>query len=131
MRTCYLEKGEDGTAAEVHMIGAFGKPAIGIVKVDDKSTHNRGFVEVLMTDINDDAEKPNYRRTGYLSFDTDATVDQYGYIYKQIKEMNTQIENLQKLLKSQQDRYIKQFSGLEEVISKWNTQSSVLDSIYY
>lgn len=85
MRTCYLEKGEDGTAAEVHMIGAFGKPAIGIVKVDDKSTHNRGFVEVLMTDINDDAEKPNYRRTGYLSFDTDATVDQYGYIYKQIK----------------------------------------------
>jgi flagellar hook-associated protein 2 len=52
-------------------------------------------------------------------------------IYKQIKEMNTQIENLQKLLKSQQDRYIKQFSGLEEVINKWNTQSSVLDSLYY
>nr|WP_027872017.1 flagellar filament capping protein FliD [[Eubacterium] cellulosolvens] len=52
-------------------------------------------------------------------------------IYKQIKDMNEQIENLKTLLKTQQDRYIKQFSGLEEVISKWNTQSSVLDSIYY
>jgi flagellar hook-associated protein 2 len=52
-------------------------------------------------------------------------------IYKQIKDMNEQIENLKKLLKTQQDRYIKQFSGLEDVINKWNTQSSVLDSLYY
>lgn len=85
VRTCYLEKGEEGEAAEVHHSGAFGKPAIGIIKVDEKSTLNRGMVEVLMTDMNDDAEKPHYRRTGYISFDQDTTVDQYGYIYKQIK----------------------------------------------
>ena len=85
VRTCWLEKGEDGAAAEVKRAGAFGKPAIGIVKVDEKSTRNRGYVEVLMTDMNDDAEKPHYRRTGYISFDQDTTVDQYGYIYKQIK----------------------------------------------
>lgn len=85
VRTCYLEKGEEGSAAEVHQAGAFGKPAIGIVKVDEKSTRNRGFVDVLMTDMNDDAEKPHYRRAGYISFDKDTSVDQYGYIYKQIK----------------------------------------------
>lgn len=85
VRTCYLEKGEDGQAAEVHRAGAFGKPAVGIIKVDEKSTLNRGVVEMLMTDMNDDAEKPHYRRTGYISFDQDTTVDQFGYIYKQIK----------------------------------------------
>ena len=85
VRTCYLEKGEEGEAAEVHHSGAFGKPAIGIIKVDEKSTLNRGMVEVLMTDMNDDAEKPHYRRTGYISFDQDTTVDKFGYIYKQIK----------------------------------------------
>ena len=84
-RIAYLEKGEEGTAAEVHLPGAFGKPAIGIVKIDEKSTRNRAHVEVLITDMNDDAEKPNYRRNGYVSFDKDTTVDQYGYIYKQVK----------------------------------------------
>ena len=83
--TSYLEKGGEGEAGEVHRAGAFGKPAIAIVKVDEKSTLNRGYVDVLMTDMNDDAEKPHYRRTGYVSFDQDTKVDQYGYIYKQIK----------------------------------------------
>ena len=83
-RICYLEKGEEG-AAEVHRAGAFGKPAIGIVKVDEKSTRNRAYVEVLMSDMNDDAEKPHYRRTGFISFDKDMEVDRYGFIYKQIK----------------------------------------------
>ena len=83
--TCYLQKGEEGEAAEVHRSGAFGKPAVAIVKVDEKSTLNRGYVDVLMSDMNDDAEKPHYRRTGYVSFDQDTTVDQFGYIYKQIK----------------------------------------------
>ena len=85
VRLGYLEKGADGEAAEVHRSGAFGKPAIAIVKVDEKSTVNRGYVDVLMTDMNDDSEKPHYRRTGYVCFDQDTTVDQYGYIYKQIK----------------------------------------------
>ena len=85
VRMGYLEKGEEGKAAEVFRAGAFGKPAVGIIKVDDKSTLNRGYVEVLMTNMNDDAEKPHYRRTGYISFDQDTAVDQYGYIYKQIK----------------------------------------------
>lgn len=85
VRTCYLQKGEEGEAAEVHRSGAFGKPAVAIVKVDEKSTLNRGYVDVLMTNMNDDAEKPHYRRTGYISFDRDTIVDQFGYIYKQIK----------------------------------------------
>ena len=85
VRTCYLQKGEEGEAAEVHRSGAFGKPAVAIVKVDEKSTLNRGYVDVLMTNMNDDAEKPHYRRTGYISFDQDTIVDQFGYIYKQIK----------------------------------------------
>lgn len=85
IRTCYLQKGEEGTAAEIYRAGAFGKPAVGIVKVDEKSTRNRAYVEVLMSDMNDDAEKPHYRRAGYISFDQDTSVDQYGYIYKQIK----------------------------------------------
>lgn len=84
-RTCYLQKGEEGEAAEVHLSGAFGKPAVAIIKVDEKATLNRGYVDVLMTNMNDDAEKPHYRRTGYVSFDRDTTVDQFGYIYKQIK----------------------------------------------
>lgn len=85
VRSCYLQKGEEDAAAEVMRIGAFGKPAVGIVKVDEKSTRNRAFVDVLMTDMNDDSEKPHYRRTGYISFDQDTTIDQYGYVYKQIK----------------------------------------------
>jgi flagellar hook-associated protein 2 len=51
-------------------------------------------------------------------------------IYTQLKDMNKQIENLRALLKTQQDRYIKQFSGLEEVISKWNTQAMYIDGLY-
>jgi len=85
VRACYLQKGEEGEAAEIHRSGAFGKPAVAIIKVDEKSTLNRGYVDVLMTNMNDDAEKPHYRRTGYISFDQDTTVDQFGYIYKQIK----------------------------------------------
>jgi|GEM_PF-618429 len=85
VRTCYLEKGEEGVAAEVHRMNAQGKPALALIKVDEKSTRNRGYVEMLMTDMNDDAEKPHYRRTGYISFDEDTSVDQYGYIYKQVK----------------------------------------------
>ena len=54
VRLGYLEKGADGEAAEVHRSGAFGKPAIA--KVDEKSTVNRGFVDVLMTVMNDDSE---------------------------------------------------------------------------
>ena len=88
MRTGFLKKGDDDSAAEIHRSGAFGKPAIGIVKVDEKSTRNRGYVEVLMSNLNDDAEKPQYRRTGFVSYDPETTIDQFGYIYKQVKGKN-------------------------------------------
>lgn len=51
------------------------------------------------------------------------------FIYKQIEEMNTRIKELQSKLKTQQDRYIKQFSSMENLISQMNSQSSWLSQI--
>ncbi len=47
-------------------------------------------------------------------------------IYKSMKEMNTKLDSLKELLKTQQNRYITQFTTLEETISKLNTQSSYI-----
>jgi len=80
----YLDHKNADKGAEVHQVGAFGKAPLSQIMTDDK--RNVGYVDVLMTDINDDAEKPHYRRTGYLCFETgDMSVDQFGYVYKQIK----------------------------------------------
>ena len=51
------------------------------------------------------------------------------FIYKQIEEMNKRITELQSKLKTQQDRYIKQFSSMESLISQMNSQSSWLSQI--
>ena len=48
---------------------------------------------------------------------------------KQIEEMNKRITELQSKLKTQQDRYIKQFSSMESLISQMNSQSSWLSQI--
>ena len=48
------------------------------------------------------------------------------FIYKQIQEMQERITQLQSKLKTQQDRYIKQFSSMESLISQMNSQSSWL-----
>lgn len=50
-------------------------------------------------------------------------------IYKQLKDMQESLTTLQTRLKSEQDRYIKQFTYMEQAISNMNTQSSYLSSI--
>lgn len=47
-------------------------------------------------------------------------------IYKQIEEIEKRIASLQERLEMEQDRYIKQFTSLETVISQMNSQSSWL-----
>ncbi len=51
------------------------------------------------------------------------------YMYKQLAEINKQITKLQTLLKSERDRYVKQFTSLETLISQMNSQSSYLSQI--
>lgn len=51
------------------------------------------------------------------------------YLYKQIAEINKQIASLQTRLESERDRYIKQFTSLETLISQMNSQSSYLSQI--
>lgn len=50
-------------------------------------------------------------------------------IYKQLKEMENAIASLQDQLKVEQDRYISQFTTMESLINKMNTQSSYLSQI--
>ena len=50
-------------------------------------------------------------------------------IFGKLKENSEAIEKLKTMLSNQQDRYIKQFSQLEKLISKMNTQSSYLSGL--
>ncbi len=50
-------------------------------------------------------------------------------IYKQLKDMQETLTTLQTRLKSEQDRYIKQFTYMEQAISNMNSQSSYLSSL--
>ncbi len=50
-------------------------------------------------------------------------------IYKQLKEMEETIASLQERLKTEQDRYISQFTTMESLISQMNTQQSYLSQI--
>ena len=50
-------------------------------------------------------------------------------IYKQLKDMQDVLTSLQTRLKSEQDRYIKQFTYMEQAINNMNTQSSYLSSL--
>lgn len=49
--------------------------------------------------------------------------------YKQLAEINKQISKLQTRLESERDRYIKQFTSLETLISQMNSQSSWLSQL--
>ncbi len=51
------------------------------------------------------------------------------YMYKQIVEYNKQIAKLQEQLATERDRYIKQFTSLETLISQMNSQSNYLSQI--
>lgn len=48
------------------------------------------------------------------------------WIYTQLKQMEDTISTLKTRLKSEQDRYIKQFTSMETMINKFNSQSSYL-----
>lgn len=54
-----------------------------------------------------------------------SSVTKNGY-YTQMKSIDEKIANLQRRLQSEQDRYIKQFTSLETVISQMNAQSGWL-----
>ncbi|MBR5509235.1 MAG: flagellar filament capping protein FliD [Lachnospiraceae bacterium] len=51
------------------------------------------------------------------------------FIYEQLKEMDEKIKMLQSRLKSEQDRYIKQFTSMESLISRYNTQSGYISGL--
>ncbi len=50
-------------------------------------------------------------------------------IYRQLKDMQEQIDRLKEQLKSEEDRYIKQFTTMETLINQYNSQSSYLSSL--
>ena len=83
----YLVVNDDGTAGEVFLPGGERTP-IGHVKVDTQLNRMVGFVDVLSSDLEDIADetaKTRYLECGYICFDKETVVDQYGYIYKQVK----------------------------------------------
>lgn len=51
------------------------------------------------------------------------------YMYKQLQEINKAITKLQTRLETERDRYIKQFTSLETLISQMNSQSSWLSQV--
>ena len=81
----YLDMNGDNTAGEVHLSGSGSKVPIGRVIIDSLSKKDIGLVEVLTSDIDDETEKPRYKQCGYISFGTETSVDEYGYIYKHQK----------------------------------------------
>jgi len=50
-------------------------------------------------------------------------------IYKQLEEMQKNLEKLQSALLTEQDRYISQFSTMETLISQMNAQASYLSGL--
>lgn len=50
-------------------------------------------------------------------------------IYNQLKEMQNAIDSLNERLKAEQDRYISQFTTMESLLNKMNTQSSYLSQL--
>ena len=69
----YLDYKGSQEVPEVHLMGRPKGPAIGRIKMGEDD--DNAYVEVLMTDGNDDSIKPQYRTCGYIT--------QKGYIYKQ------------------------------------------------
>ena len=81
----YLEMSDDDGAGEVRLPGGGGLPPVGRVIAKEQSKVNHGLVELLASDIEDESAKPRYMQCGYICFDDTTEVDEFGYIYKQIK----------------------------------------------
>ena len=79
----YLEMDNDGSAGEVHLPGCGSLPSVGRVIVEKRVGRELGFVEVSTTDIEDETVTPKYKQVGFIAFNPDDVVDQYGYIYRQ------------------------------------------------
>lgn len=85
VETGYLKMDDSGDAAQVHVSGGGMRPAVGQVAADMQQNTQKGYVDILTSGFEDDGMQPRYRRMGYIQFDQSATVDKYGYIYKQVK----------------------------------------------
>ena len=54
---------------------------------------------------------------------------QNNQIYRELKEMEEAIEKFRLQLKSEQDRYINQFTRMETMINQMNAQASYLSQL--
>ncbi len=79
----YLEMDNDGSAGEVRLPGSGSLPSIGRVIVDKQAGRECGFVETVSTDVLDETVAPRYKQAGYICFNGDNIIDQYGYVYRQ------------------------------------------------
>lgn len=85
-----------------------------------------GIMELVNTAINN-ATKSSYASPGYLTQVAGSNMlDTTSSIYKQIKEVDTQMVTLESRYWSEYDRYWKQFNTMEKLIQQMNTQSSWL-----
>lgn len=78
-----LEMDNDGSAGEVRLPGSGSLPSIGRVIVDKQAGRECGFVETVATDVLDETVTPRYKQAGYICFNGDNIIDQYGYVYRQ------------------------------------------------
>ena len=69
----YLLYGSEGEASYVYISGGAKKVPIGRVIMGDDNSEN-AYVDLLMTDYDDDSVKPQYHSYGYIT--------PYGFIYK-------------------------------------------------
>lgn len=81
----FLLRSSDETAEEVKLPGGEKKPAVGRIIADSSSKRNNGYVELVSTDIEDESIKQRYTQFGYICFDSDTILDEYGLIFKQLK----------------------------------------------
>lgn len=80
----YLVMSGDGTAGEVHLPGGGSMAPLARVIAEEQSNRAVGYVEITTSDLKDETVKPLYRQCGYINYDI--SVDEYGYIYKHIKD---------------------------------------------
>ena len=73
----YLLYNEMGEASEIHVSGSGRRVPIGRVIIGDGKDDN-AYVEVLVSDFEDESSKPIYRSCGY--------VDPNGYIYRRLSK---------------------------------------------
>lgn len=85
-----------------------------------------GIMELVNNAIND-ATKNSYASPGYLTSVAGSNLlDTSSSIYKQIKDVDTQLATLEDRYWSEYNRYWKQFNAMEQMISQMNSQSSWL-----